>query len=992
MTSKNALGLYEPCKFDLGELITKKEGLAYLVGAGISINPPSDLMSARQIMESIVRFSAVEDAVDKILDIEDLRFEYLVQEFRDQYDKQLRIMNYFEQSTQPNIIHKFLAQQLADGHVVLTTNFDSLIERAVGLKNDALRVIITRQDFEKYSNPKENIEKGVLAVYKLHGSLKNPKTGEDTQESVITTLDSLGKYKEGEVFTVETSKRDLFERIGHNRSLIVMGYSGGDDFDIVPTLLHIQGLKRVIWISHSDRVDSMPTAYRFRSNTKTITANLVREDRLLCDIKNSGVPEVIKIVVNTAVLISEITGETVYKNADTSSKYNAFEWLINNFLAPDEYYSNTFTAKVLNNYRHYNDALVYFQRALEAAKSRLDKQPKMAGTLNDIGLIYFRTGQSKEALNTFHQALEINEKIGNFRGMTDQLGNMGVLYRDTNDPEKALEYFQKAYDLYKESKDILGMASQLGNIGVIYSDRYDFQKAMHYAQESYKNYEIIGNLKGMADQLGNIGALYQFSNNLSKALDYFKQSLEIYKRLGDLQGIAVGLGNVGAIYALTHKTKTAIQHFQESYTISKRIGYLKGIADQSGNMGVFYKGQGEFKKALEFFKEAYEIHEQSRNSFGMAMDLGHIGTIYRDQRDFKAALDHLQRAYTLFKQIGAQREMKIVLRDLERVEAMGSMRGRTKLRQSLEDPRHFSDKITSINNENTRSQSERLRVPVNLPDRIQRGQTVLKGKSKLQRQPQEQTDSQSRSRESSRKIGQSVLKHQQLFTRPTRPRMGVPRPPIKKPEGKIVRSVSDIKRGDESQKDPSCVFSLRHLDSINDSSWSPESTKIATGSGKALVHKDKSLRIWDLKRGQEICLSNHTAEVSACAWSPDGSLIAYAYSLTLRIINAETQEEVLKTPSNHRAIIHALQWSPDNRRVLSSSRDGTLKIWDLETVTELKTLSEAPIKIDTGSWSPNGKYIVYDYSNRLIFINGETYEKEFTIDTGRRQIKNVSWS
>ena len=42
----------------------------------------------------------------------------------------------------------------------------------------------------------------------------------------------------------------LFEKIGANRVLIVLGYSGSDDLDIMPALRLMKNVQRVLWIEH----------------------------------------------------------------------------------------------------------------------------------------------------------------------------------------------------------------------------------------------------------------------------------------------------------------------------------------------------------------------------------------------------------------------------------------------------------------------------------------------------------------------------------------------------------------------------------------------------------------------------------------------------------------------------------------------------------------------------------------------------------------------
>jgi hypothetical protein len=120
VTDQRILAIYEPCELDLKDLFTSDQYLTFLVGAGISIEPPSGLMPAWQIMEAILRFGAVEEAVPKLLGIKDLRFEYLIELFRNYYDNELKFLKYFDEATQPNIIHQFLAHQILAGQLVMT--------------------------------------------------------------------------------------------------------------------------------------------------------------------------------------------------------------------------------------------------------------------------------------------------------------------------------------------------------------------------------------------------------------------------------------------------------------------------------------------------------------------------------------------------------------------------------------------------------------------------------------------------------------------------------------------------------------------------------------------------------------------------------------------------------------------------------------------------------------------------------------------------------
>jgi len=71
------------------DLITPENKLTFLVGAGCSVDAPSCLPAGRQMMDSIIKYTCAEAEIKRILELEDLRFEQLIEIIRDQLDPYL---------------------------------------------------------------------------------------------------------------------------------------------------------------------------------------------------------------------------------------------------------------------------------------------------------------------------------------------------------------------------------------------------------------------------------------------------------------------------------------------------------------------------------------------------------------------------------------------------------------------------------------------------------------------------------------------------------------------------------------------------------------------------------------------------------------------------------------------------------------------------------------------------------------------------------------
>ena len=83
------------------------------------------------------------------------------------------------------------------------------------------------------------------------------------------------------------------------------------------------------------------------------------------------------------------------------------------------------------------------------------------------------------------------------------------------------------------------------------------------------------------------------------------------------------------------------------------------------------------------------------------------------------------------------------------------------------------------------------------------------------------------------------------------------------------------------------------------------------------------------------------------AVSPDGRrAVSASDDKTLKVWDLESGRE-LRTLQGHSDWVNGVAVSPDGRRAVSASDDKTLKVWDLETGRELRTLEGHS---DLGQW------------------------------------------
>jgi hypothetical protein len=168
-----------------------------------------------------------------------LRFEGILDVWWRICDPQLRVLDTYRLG-EPTSEHHALAH-LANSHVVVTTNFDGLIERASAAPTK-LHVAYTDHDFKT-----TRLEPG---LYKIHGTLQRLINGRIENVTVreegfpIATLRAIS----GNMESVE--RRSFLHQLRRSHPLIVVGYSGMDDFDICRWLFEPGSPREAVWIAY----------------------------------------------------------------------------------------------------------------------------------------------------------------------------------------------------------------------------------------------------------------------------------------------------------------------------------------------------------------------------------------------------------------------------------------------------------------------------------------------------------------------------------------------------------------------------------------------------------------------------------------------------------------------------------------------------------------------------------------------------------------------
>ncbi|MFX0077507.1 MAG: tetratricopeptide repeat protein, partial [Candidatus Hermodarchaeota archaeon] len=528
------------------DLFTPGVKLTFLVGAGCSIDKPSCLPAGRRMMNALLDYTCAKSELDKIKKLEGLRFEQLIEILSERLDPELKIIDFYGLCDKPNLQHFFLAEMMNQGHFVFTTNFDFLIEYALihsGVPKNKIKVVITKEDFEKFDNPHELYSDGLKTLYKIHGSTENIITGIPTRASLIATIQAFGANKEGEnAFQLEGFKQPAFLNLTKDRTLVVLGYSGSDDFDVVPTLKVLEDVRDIIWINHIQNDKKKENVYEIRVEDIQNYETLAKVDQILVDIKRMNyVNRVFRVDINTSIMVKELVSTQNEISSDIFD-IDIHEWLSNNIETPNEVTQLYVPYKIYFDFDLFEDALPILDKMLKFAEEKKDLKLKTF-ILSAMGSIYEEKGEIQDALTLFEEALQLDDHLEDSIGKATRLNNIGGIYYAQGHYQEALKRYKEVLQIDEQSKNSSAISIDLNNIGMIFRAVGNYPKALILFKEALKISENLGNLKSKAVILNNLGGIYRDQGDYQEASKRYEEALQINVQLGDLRRKALLLNN-----------------------------------------------------------------------------------------------------------------------------------------------------------------------------------------------------------------------------------------------------------------------------------------------------------------------------------------------------------------------------------------------------------------------------------------------------------------
>ena len=184
---------------------------------------------------------------------------------------------------------------------------------------------------------------------------------------------------------------------------------------------------------------------------------------------------------------------------------------------------------------------------------------------------------------------------------------------------------------------------------------------------------------------------------------------------------------------------------------------------------------------------------------------------------------------------------------------------------------------------------------------------------------------------------------------------------------------------------------IAKIDGLNEFTISDRIIEFSHDGKKILFRTSKT--IWNAETGTEICHeSGYNCDYPITSFSSIDDLFVTGFYDTINLFSANTGKQIY-TMSSHSNFITYTTFSPDGRFIISSSRDGVIKIWNARTGKVEKTIQGRGKYVRHAVYSPKENiYAVASDDLDVKIFDASTNILKMVLDGHKAVVASLSFS
>lgn len=297
----------------------------------------------------------------------------------------------------------------------------------------------------------------------------------------------------------------------------------------------------------------------------------------------------------------------------------------------------------------FSDALKVLAKAGRLAARSGDLSGVLEARIATADLLRM-VGRFSKARDSYHEALDLCDALGERVLKADVLVGMGLALRATGQWGQGLVHIRKGRRLYDREKDRRGIAFSLwAEAGALRVGGL-ITKALDRFEEARSLFAFARYRSGVAYSLCGLGGSSRVAGRYRESLSYYRRANALFSRLKDVFGEAYSHCGIGNALRMMGDERGALTHFRKAVVLYRQIGDIVSYSYTLWSIANVYKMRKRGDKARQYLAEAAQNFRRTGDPRGLAycqLSIGEIEAIEGKWRSaegrFRSALETAER-------------------------------------------------------------------------------------------------------------------------------------------------------------------------------------------------------------------------------------------------------------------------------------------------------------------------------------------------------------
>lgn len=237
------------------------------------------------------------------------------------------------------------------------------------------------------------------------------------------------------------------------------------------------------------------------------------------------------------------------------------------------------------------------------AKKYKDNDSLNAETANQLGRLYFFTGQLDSAIVYFETSKSILKKLNEDERAASVNISLGAILLRQGNYQKTIEILTKSASFFEDNNNQLNVAKCYSNISSAFAELNNYTKAIAYAEKALAIFEKNKLTQFQLITLPNLATQYFKNGDTLRAIKNYYKAEVLATTMNNKRSLSMIYNNLGNIYLNSDIDKSEA-YLLRALKLKNELNFIDGIEITKSNLGYIYLKKNEFAKALSILNDA----------------------------------------------------------------------------------------------------------------------------------------------------------------------------------------------------------------------------------------------------------------------------------------------------------------------------------------------------------------------------------------------------